>query len=52
MAPVTAANPNLAMRTTGLLDTGATGTGIHPDVVAALKLHQKVSGESIPPTAC
>jgi hypothetical protein len=28
MAPATAANPTLTIRTTGLLDTGATGTGI------------------------
>lgn len=41
MAPVTATNPNLSLRTTGLLDTGATGTGIRQDIAERLGLRAK-----------
>lgn len=37
-APLNAPNPNLSIRTTGLLDTGATGTGVRADIAEALML--------------
>lgn len=40
-APLAAPNPNLCMRTIGLLDTGATGTGIRADIVDELGLERK-----------
>jgi predicted aspartyl protease len=41
MAPLNAPNPNLSLRTTGLLDTGATGTGIRVDLAETLGLRPK-----------
>jgi Aspartyl protease len=41
MASVRAANPNLSIRTMGLIDTGATGTGIRADVAETLDLRAK-----------
>lgn len=41
LAPLSAANPNLSIRTTGLLDTGATGTGIRQDLAEELQLAPK-----------
>lgn len=41
MAPLNAANPNLTIRTTGLLDTGATSTGIRQDLAAEMMLRPK-----------
>ncbi len=41
MAPVAATNPNLSIRVEGLLDTGATGSGIHPRLVDELGLERK-----------
>lgn len=38
IAPVNAVNPNLTVKTDGLLDTGATGTGIRADMAATLGL--------------
>lgn len=41
LAPPTADNPNLSFRATGLLDTGATSTGIRSDLAEALRLRPK-----------
>lgn len=41
LAPMNAANPHLVIRVTGLLDTGATGTGVREDVANALGLRPK-----------
>ncbi|WP_218018068.1 aspartyl protease family protein [Sphingomonas azotifigens] len=41
MAPSSAPNPHLSVRIEGLLDTGATGTGIRVDVAEALGLRPK-----------
>lgn len=38
LASLNAPNPHLSVRTTGLLDTGATGTGIRPDLADELQL--------------
>lgn len=38
IAPLNAPNPNLSVRTQGLLDTGATGTGIRQDLAEELAL--------------
>ena len=38
MAPLSALNPNLSVRTMGLLDTGATATGIRQDLAQELDL--------------
>ena len=41
VAPLNALNPNLSLRTVGLLDTGATGTGIRQDLAEELSLTPK-----------
>lgn len=41
MAPLSAPNPNLSVRTVGLLDTGATGTGIRSDLAEELQIPPK-----------
>lgn len=41
IAPLNALNPNLSIRTVGLLDTGATGTGIRQDLAEELSLAPK-----------
>ena len=41
MAPANAPNPNLTVRTMGLLDTGATGTGLRQDLIDTLMLRPK-----------
>jgi hypothetical protein len=42
MAPLSAANPNLSIHTIGLLDTGATQTGIRVDIAKALHIPRRV----------
>lgn len=41
IAPLNAVNPNLTLRTTGLLDTGATSTGIRQDLAEEMMLRPK-----------
>jgi hypothetical protein len=41
IAPLNAPNPNLSVRTQGLLDTGATGTGVRQDLAEELSLPPK-----------
>lgn len=38
LAPANAANPSQTVRTSGLIDTGATGTGIRSDLASSLGL--------------